>query len=99
MKIILGVTGCIGAYKAAEILRGLQQAGAQVRVVMTRHAAEFVRPLGLSRLTGDQTECAGQFGHGHQIVAATFGSSLPSLRLTAMARMRSGNDCMNSISR
>lgn len=53
MKIILGVTGCIGAYKAAEILRGLQQAGAQVRVVMTRHACEFVRPLTFEALSGE----------------------------------------------
>ena len=45
MKILLGVTGCIGAYKAAEVLRGLQKAGAQVRVVMTKHATEFISPL------------------------------------------------------
>jgi phosphopantothenoylcysteine decarboxylase/phosphopantothenate--cysteine ligase len=53
MKILLGVTGCIGAYKAAEILRGLQQAGAQVRVVMTRQACEFVRPLTFEALSGE----------------------------------------------
>jgi phosphopantothenoylcysteine decarboxylase/phosphopantothenate--cysteine ligase len=53
MKVLLGVTGCIGAYKAAEILRGLQQAGAQVRVVMTRHASEFVRPLTFEALSGE----------------------------------------------
>lgn len=53
MKILLGVTGCIGAYKAAEILRGLQQAGAQVRVVMTQHACEFVRPLTFEALSGE----------------------------------------------
>jgi len=53
MKILLGVTGCIGAYKAAEVLRGLQQAGAAVRVVMTRHAAEFVRPLTFEALSGE----------------------------------------------
>ena len=41
MKVLLGVTGCIGAYKAAEVLRGLQKAGAEVRVLMTRHATEF----------------------------------------------------------
>ena len=45
MNVLLGVTGCIGAYKAAEILRGLQRAGAKVRVVMTRSATEFIRPL------------------------------------------------------
>jgi phosphopantothenoylcysteine decarboxylase/phosphopantothenate--cysteine ligase len=53
MKILLGVTGCIGAYKAAEILRGLQQAGAEVRVVMTRHACQFVRPLTFEALSGE----------------------------------------------
>ncbi|HKQ79082.1 MAG TPA: bifunctional phosphopantothenoylcysteine decarboxylase/phosphopantothenate--cysteine ligase CoaBC [Blastocatellia bacterium] len=52
MKVLLGVTGCIGAYKAAEILRGLQQRGIQARVVMTRHATEFVRPLTFEALSG-----------------------------------------------
>jgi len=52
MKVLLGVTGCIGAYKAAEIVRGLQQRGAQVRVVMTRRATEFVRPLTFEALSG-----------------------------------------------
>ncbi|HKQ91248.1 MAG TPA: bifunctional phosphopantothenoylcysteine decarboxylase/phosphopantothenate--cysteine ligase CoaBC, partial [Blastocatellia bacterium] len=44
--------GCIGAYKAAEILRGLQRRGVQIRVVMTRHATEFVRPLTFEALSG-----------------------------------------------
>lgn len=52
MKVLLGVTGCIGAYKAAEVLRGLQKAGAQVRVVMTEHATEFVRPATFEALSG-----------------------------------------------
>lgn len=52
MKVLLGVTGCIGAYKAAEVLRGLQRAGAQVRVVMTRHATHFVQPLTFEALSG-----------------------------------------------
>lgn len=52
MKVLLGVTGCIGAYKAAEVLRGLQKAGAQVRVVMTRHATHFVQPLTFEALSG-----------------------------------------------
>ena len=52
MKVLLGVTGCIGAYKAAEILRGLQKAGANVRVVMTRSATEFVQPLTFEALSG-----------------------------------------------
>lgn len=52
MKVLLGVTGCIGAYKAAEILRGLQRRGVEIRVVMTRHATEFVRPLTFEALSG-----------------------------------------------
>jgi phosphopantothenoylcysteine decarboxylase/phosphopantothenate--cysteine ligase len=52
MNVLLGITGCIGAYKAAEVLRGLQQAGAQVRVVMTKHATEFIRPLTFEALSG-----------------------------------------------
>jgi phosphopantothenoylcysteine decarboxylase / phosphopantothenate---cysteine ligase len=52
MKALLGVTGCIGAYKAAEILRGLQRRGVQIRVVMTRQATEFVRPLTFEALSG-----------------------------------------------
>ncbi|MDX2040282.1 MAG: bifunctional phosphopantothenoylcysteine decarboxylase/phosphopantothenate--cysteine ligase CoaBC [Acidobacteriota bacterium] len=53
MKVLLGVTGCIGAYKAAEVLRGLQKAGVQVRVVMTEHATEFVRPATFEALSGE----------------------------------------------
>lgn len=51
-KVLLGVTGCIGAYKAAEILRGLQKAGVEVRVMMTRHATEFITPLTFEALSG-----------------------------------------------
>jgi len=52
MKVLLGVTGCIGAYKAAEVLRGLQKASAQVRVVMTKHATEFVSAATFEALSG-----------------------------------------------
>lgn len=52
MRVLLGITGCIGAYKAAEVLRRLQDAGVVVRVVMTRHATEFVRPLTFEALSG-----------------------------------------------
>lgn len=52
LKVLLGVTGCIGAYKAAEVLRGLQKAGAEVRVLMTRHATEFIAPLTFEALSG-----------------------------------------------
>jgi phosphopantothenoylcysteine decarboxylase/phosphopantothenate--cysteine ligase len=43
--VLLGVTGGIAAYKAAELLRGLQKAGMEVRVIMTRAATKFVTPM------------------------------------------------------
>ncbi|MFM8392685.1 MAG: bifunctional phosphopantothenoylcysteine decarboxylase/phosphopantothenate--cysteine ligase CoaBC [Acidobacteriota bacterium] len=52
MRVLLGITGCIGAYKAAEVLRGLQRAGVAERVVMTRNATEFVQPLTFEALSG-----------------------------------------------
>src|SRR6267142_848857 len=52
MRITLGVTGCIAAYKAVEVLRGLQKRGASVCVVMTRHATEFVGPLTFQAISG-----------------------------------------------
>jgi phosphopantothenoylcysteine decarboxylase/phosphopantothenate--cysteine ligase len=51
-KIILGVTGSIAAYKAAYLLRGLLKQGAEVQVVMTPSAKEFISPLTLSSLSG-----------------------------------------------
>lgn len=52
MRITLGVTGCIAAYKSVEVLRGLQKRGARVTVVMTRHATEFVGPLTFQSISG-----------------------------------------------
>lgn len=51
-RILLGVTGSIAAYKAAEVLRRLQDEGARVRVVMTRNAARFVGPVTFAALSG-----------------------------------------------
>src|SRR3954467_7673124 len=51
-RIALGVSGGIAAYKAAEVLRGLQRAGCEVRVAMTHSACEFVRPLTFRALSG-----------------------------------------------
>lgn len=51
-RVALGVSGGIAAYKAAEILRSLQRAGCEVRVAMTRHACEFIRPLTFRALSG-----------------------------------------------
>src|SRR5262244_860820 len=51
-RVALAVTGGIAAYKAIEVLRGLQRAGCEVRVAMTRHACEFIRPLTFRALSG-----------------------------------------------
>lgn len=51
-RVALGVTGGIAAYKAAEVLRGLQRVGCQVRVAMTKRACEFVQPLTFKALSG-----------------------------------------------
>jgi phosphopantothenoylcysteine decarboxylase / phosphopantothenate---cysteine ligase len=51
-KVALGVSGGIAAYKAVEVLRGLQRAGCEVRVAMTRRACEFVQPLTFRALSG-----------------------------------------------
>ena len=53
-RIIVGITGGIAAYKGAEIVRRLQDQNAEVRVVMTASATEFIRPLTLQALTGHQ---------------------------------------------
>jgi phosphopantothenoylcysteine decarboxylase/phosphopantothenate--cysteine ligase len=50
-KIILGVSGSIAAYKAALIVRGLVKAGAEVRVLMTKAATDFISPLTLATLS------------------------------------------------
>ncbi|WP_101758565.1 bifunctional phosphopantothenoylcysteine decarboxylase/phosphopantothenate--cysteine ligase CoaBC [Oceanicoccus sp. KOV_DT_Chl] len=52
-QILLGVTGGIAAYKAAELIRRLQDHGANVRVVMTKAAQEFITPLTLQALSGN----------------------------------------------
>ena len=54
MRIALGVTGGVAAYKAAELVRRLQQEQIEVQVVMTRSAQEFVAPLTFAALTGQK---------------------------------------------
>jgi phosphopantothenoylcysteine decarboxylase / phosphopantothenate---cysteine ligase len=51
-RVGLGVSGGIAAYKAIEVLRGLQKAGCDVQVCLTRHATEFIQPLTFRALTG-----------------------------------------------
>jgi phosphopantothenoylcysteine decarboxylase/phosphopantothenate--cysteine ligase len=56
-KIILGITGSIAAYKAAYLLRSLIKEGADVQVIMTPSAKEFITPLTLSALSGHPVLC------------------------------------------
>ncbi|MGA2372108.1 MAG: bifunctional phosphopantothenoylcysteine decarboxylase/phosphopantothenate--cysteine ligase CoaBC [Candidatus Korobacteraceae bacterium] len=63
MKIALGVSGGIAAYKAAEIVRHMQERGLQVQVIMTAAAQEFVRPLTFAALSGEK------------VITSMFGSS------------------------
>ncbi|HZH90981.1 MAG TPA: bifunctional phosphopantothenoylcysteine decarboxylase/phosphopantothenate--cysteine ligase CoaBC [Pyrinomonadaceae bacterium] len=52
-RVALGVSGGIAAYKAAEILRGLQRSGCHVRVAMTEHATKMISPLTFRALSGE----------------------------------------------
>lgn len=68
--VILGITGSIAAYKAADIASKLIQAGAEVRVVMTGSATKFIAPLTLRSITGrpvvaDMFELASEFNVEH----------------------------------
>ena len=63
MKIALGVSGGIAAYKAAEIVRHLQERDVRVQVIMTAAAQEFVRPLTFAALSGEK------------VITSMFGSS------------------------
>ena len=74
MRVILGVTGCIGAYKAAVILRLLQKAGHEVYPVMTRHARHFIGPVTLEKLSG------------HPVVTGLFDTPSGSIEHIALAR-------------
>jgi len=63
MKIALGVTGGIAAYKSAEIVRLLQDRGIRVQVIMTQAAQEFIRPLTFAALSGEKV-ITGMFAPG-----------------------------------
>ncbi|TVP88428.1 MAG: bifunctional phosphopantothenoylcysteine decarboxylase/phosphopantothenate--cysteine ligase CoaBC [Pseudomonadaceae bacterium] len=69
-RVILGVSGGIAAYKSAELVRRLRDAGAEVRVVMTQSAREFITPLTLQALSGhpvhgDLLDPAAEAAMGH----------------------------------
>ena len=65
MKIALGISGGIAAYKAAEIVRLLQDRGIRVQVIMTQAAQEFIRPLTFAALSGEQV-ITGMFSAGNE---------------------------------
>lgn len=65
MKVGLGVSGGIAAYKAAELVRQLQERNVRVQVIMTRAAQEFVRPLTFAALSGEKV-ITDLFGHENQ---------------------------------
>jgi phosphopantothenoylcysteine decarboxylase / phosphopantothenate---cysteine ligase len=69
-NVVLGVSGGIAAYKAAELVRQLKTLGAEVRVVMTRGAQEFITPLTLQALSGNPVhtellDTEAELGMGH----------------------------------
>jgi phosphopantothenoylcysteine decarboxylase/phosphopantothenate--cysteine ligase len=65
VKVALGVSGGIAAYKAAEVVRLLQDRGIRVQVVMTRGAQQFVRPLTFAALSGEKV-ITGMFAVGDE---------------------------------
>ena len=72
-KVVLGVTGSIAAYKAADIIRRLREKGLCVSVVMTKEAEEFITPLTLSALCGEEVHreifASGAFRMPHIVLA------------------------------
>lgn len=69
-RVVVGVSGSIAAYKSAELIRRLREAGAEVRVVMTRGATAFITPLTLQALSGhpvqlDLLDAASESAMGH----------------------------------
>jgi len=65
MKVALGVSGGIAAYKAAEIVRLLQDRGIRVQVIMTQAAQEFVQPLTFAAVSGEKV-ITGMFAAGNE---------------------------------
>lgn len=73
-RIILGICGSIAAYKSAELVRKLKEAGADVRVIMTESATEFITPLTLQTLSQKQvyqqiSESDAESSMGHILLA------------------------------
>lgn len=104
-QILLGVTGGIAAYKSADLIRRLQDAGARVQVVMTPAAQEFITPLTLQALSGNPVHTQlldpeAEAGMGH-IQLARWADLVLIAPATAdfMARLTQGmgNDLLTSI--
>jgi phosphopantothenoylcysteine decarboxylase/phosphopantothenate--cysteine ligase len=104
-QILLGVTGGIAAYKSADLVRRLQDAGASVQVVMTPAAQEFITPLTLQALSGNPVHTQlldpeAEAGMGH-IQLARWADLVLIAPATAdfMARLTQGmgNDLLTSI--
>lgn len=96
-QIVLGITGGIAAYKSAELTRLLKGAGADVRVVMTPAATEFITPLTLQALSGNPVhlhllDAEAEAGMGH-IELAKWADLILIAPASAdfMARLASGN--------
>jgi phosphopantothenoylcysteine decarboxylase/phosphopantothenate--cysteine ligase len=104
-RIILGITGGIAAYKSAEITRRLQDEGAEVRVVMTESAQEFIRPLTLQALSGNPVhtnlldpEAEAAMGHIELARWADLVLIAPATaNFIALLNQGSANDLMSSI--
>ena len=104
-RIILGITGGIAAYKSAELTRLYKTAGAEVRVVMTPAATEFITPLTLQALSGNPVHTAlldpeAEAGMGH-IELARWADLIVIAPASAdfIARLKSGmaNDLLTTL--
>lgn len=93
-KILLGITGSIAAYKAAFLTRLLIKAGAEVRVLMTPAATQFISPLSLSTLSKQAvyTEVAGAEGWNNHVELGLWADAMLVAPLTAstLAKMANG---------
>lgn len=104
-RIIVGVTGGIAAYKSAELIRRLKEQGAEVRVVMTAAAQEFITPLTLQALSGNPVhtsllDAAAEAAMGH-IELARWGDLIlvapASADFLARLAQGQGNDLLTTL--
>ena len=86
-RILLGVSGGIAAYKSAELVRRLKDQGAEVRVVMTRSAKEFITPLTLQAVSGHPVADS-LLDPAAEAGPDSYGAVTPGSRYTASAWVR-----------